>query len=354
MLTGTLAFSSVCATPMMAFADEATAQDQQDQQLINIVDGVYQGDDETALQAQGYMPRGNVSMMFYNPYSVNVPRYAYNRGRNTRNVYVNDVYFAPTVASYTPYNGAMSTAWYSQYAGLVVSEVRKAVNDNVPAGGSKQDALDQIDRYERLIRSAGNVAAVSGYLDGIYGYVNGCSWNSRINWNNYFTTDKYGRWRKDCYLPYDWDWRWDCGRYDCSYTPSDAAKTTNVYRLVNGKGVHVFVNSTTKANEFEAAGWEKEGKAFTSLASSSKPVYQLYNDANVYTYALTAEAYETLANNGWHKDGVAFYASDSGTKVYCFEDKDNHSVVFTKSAAERKELQGSSKWVDNGVIYVNK
>ena len=185
----------------------------------------------------------------------------------------------------------------------------------------------------------------------MYGYVTGCPWNSRINWGNYFTTDKYGRWRKDCYLPNNWDWRWDCKSYDCSYTPSDAAKTANVYRLVNGKGVHVYVNSTAKYNEFAAAGWDKEGKCFNSLTTSSKPVYQLYNDANVYTYALTAEAYEALAGKGWHKDGVAFYASDSGTKVYAFENRANGSCLFTKSAAECRELQANPAWIDNGCFF---
>lgn len=292
-------------------------------------------------------------MVFMNPYSANVPRYYYNNtNRNqVRNVWVGDVRFANTVASYTPYNGQMNISWYAKYAENVLGEVRSAVNSTKMTDPEKVAAIKELDLTLSNIRGAKTYTAINGYLDGIYGYVRGCSWNSRVNWNNYFTTDKYGRWRKDCYLPYDWDWRWDCGRYDCSYTPSDAVKTTDVYRLVN-KGIHIYVNSTAKVNEFVAAGWEKEGKAFTSLATSSKPVYQLFNDAGVYTYAINADAYESLAGKGWHKDGVAFYASDSGTKVYYFENRDNGSVLFTKSAAECKDLQSNPKWIDNGVIYV--
>jgi hypothetical protein len=282
----------------MAFADEATTQDQQDQQLINIVDGVPQ--DDEGLKAQSfshtYGPR-NVSMMFMvNPYSVNAPRYVSNNNRNqVRNVWVGDVSYAPSVANYRPYTGQMNINWYAAYAKNVLNEVKTALNKEQLDKAEKEAAIAKINAAIASIDAATSYNAINGYLDGVYGYVTGCPWNSRINWGNYFTTDKYGRWRRDCYLPNDWDWRWDCRNYDCSYTPSDAAKAANVYRLVNGKGVHVYVNSTAKYNEFAAAGWDKEGKCFNSLTTSSKPVYQLYNDANVYTYALTAEAYEALA-----------------------------------------------------------
>ena len=93
-----------------------------------------------------------------------------------------------------------------------------------------------------------------------------------------------------------------------------------MYRLYNQwSGEHLFTTSGSEYSYLGSIGWNQEGTAWTSPASSSRPVYRLYNPySGDHHYTMAVSEYDYLGSIGWNKEDVSFYSAypGAGAPIY--------------------------------------
>ncbi len=133
-----------------------------------------------------------------------------------------------------------------------------------------------------------------------------------------------------------------------------AMPSTPVYRLYNNTVSTPYHYLTTDHGEYVRLGgtWTKEGVAFWTSASASKPVYRLYNRwTYMHMYTTDKGEYDNLVAAGWTGEGTAFNADSSGDwPVYRLYNKWSGEHLFTASTSERDRCV-SAGWTDEGTAF---
>jgi hypothetical protein len=129
-------------------------------------------------------------------------------------------------------------------------------------------------------------------------------------------------------------------------------QNVTVYRLYNKwNGEHLFTSDTKECDKLESIGWKKEGEAWKSPSTSSKPVYRLYNPyTGDHHYTADEGEYNTCGRNGWKQEGVAWYSDENeGMPVYRLYNKYATAGThhYTTSEKECNDLKNIG-WTGEG------
>ena len=146
------------------------------------------------------------------------------------------------------------------------------------------------------------------------------------------------------------------GQYHFQINATDVQKTdvqkVTMYRLYNKwNGEHLFTSDTNECDKLESIGWKKEGEAWKSPSTSSKPVYRLYNPyTSDHHYTTDEGEYNTCGRNGWKQEGIAWYSDENeGMPVYRLYNK--YVTVgthhYTTSEKEYNDLKNIG-WIGEG------
>ncbi|MCR5032109.1 MAG: hypothetical protein K6A92_04530 [Lachnospiraceae bacterium] len=148
---------------------------------------------------------------------------------------------------------------------------------------------------------------------------------------------------------------------DPTPTPSGGSTITGdtvpVYRLFRPTtGEHLYTISTSERDSFTAQGWNDEGIAWYTPASSDRPVYRLYHrSADYHHYTTSTQERDQLVSQGWEDQGIGWYSGGS-TPLYRLYDpkaKPAGSHHYTMSKEERSQLL-SKGWNDEGIGWYGK
>lgn len=151
---------------------------------------------------------------------------------------------------------------------------------------------------------------------------------------------------------------------DASYLGKSARVALTVsnsqimYRLYNpNSGEHFYTASKAEYDSVGAAGWNKEGEAWTAPVMSSTPVYRLYSGTDHHYTPNEAEK-DMLVGIGWSYEGIGWYSDDAKRVPLLRQFNPNvdpnastnnsGSHNYTTSEAERDSLV-SIGWKDEGI-----
>lgn len=136
--------------------------------------------------------------------------------------------------------------------------------------------------------------------------------------------------------------------------PSDV-KFVVMYRLYNRwSGEHLFTADEDEYDSLGLIGWNQEGEAWVSPATSDTPVYRLYNSwSGDHFYTKDYGEYVDLGRIGWNQEGIAFYsAGEDGLPIYRLYNPyvEVGTHLFTTDADEYDQLQPIG-WRGEGIAF---
>ncbi len=136
-----------------------------------------------------------------------------------------------------------------------------------------------------------------------------------------------------------------------------------MYRMFNPTtGEHFYTNSREERLVLVQSGWNYEGVAWHTPASSNTPVYRLFNPkSGAHHYTPSAEEKDELVKKqGWNYEGIGWYSDDNQTvPMYRLYDPTGTGMAevrahhYTASTEERDQLLAAG-WRDEGIGWYGK
>jgi len=133
------------------------------------------------------------------------------------------------------------------------------------------------------------------------------------------------------------------------------ANDFNVYRFNMGTLGHFWTTDINERDQMIQAGYDYEGVAFWSSANTtSTPVYRLYSPA-LREHLFTSDQNEetVLSGSGWNNEGIGFYESSTPTSVpvYRLYSLVDYEHLLTTDPHEVSVLVSSGVYRNEGIAW---